>query len=363
MSEVEPNMRQENGQHVRIAPDHLRDFVARCYRKAGLDDPSATSIAELIVETELNGVVTHGVIRVPAYIARLRGGGLNTSPNMVVETEAPATAVLLADNAPGHLSGKRAMELAIEKAATVGIGAVSVKDSDHFGANGTFAMLAARRDMIGMVWSNSFPIMSAWGGYGNHITNGPFACAIPAADRPPILLDIAMSRTSTGAVRIAAQHGERLHGEPILDAQGTPTDDPEALFAGGSHLPIGDHKGYGLAIISEVLSGLLAGGPFLSAIPLWDRDPARPSGTGHFVLAISIRHFIDPKLFKERVDLLIEELTSHPPRPGFQGIRVPGEAAARKRDDYMAHGIPVHNVTLQMLRNLSQELGVPNLEI
>ncbi|MEM9223587.1 MAG: Ldh family oxidoreductase [Pseudomonadota bacterium] len=358
MSAGDDNAENKAGEYSRVMPARLGAFLTRCYQEAGLDGSSAASIAELIVDTELRGVATHGAIRVPAYIARLRAGGLNPNPKMTVKSEAPATAVLFADNAPGHLSGKRAMDLAVEKAATSGIGAVAVKDSDHFGANGTFAMLAAKQDMIGMVWSNSFPIMSAWGGYGDHLTNGPFACAIPAGKKPAILLDIAMSKISTGAVRIASQRGESLHGKPILDGQGYATNDPNELLSGGSHMSIGGHKGYGFAIISEVLSGILAGGPFLSAIPLWDRDPTKPSGTGHFVLAINIRHFIDPKVFKARVDVFIEELTAHPPRPGFSSVRVPGADAAKKYDEYELYGIPVHAETIKSLYILSRELGL-----
>lgn len=346
------------GESRRIAPARLRSFVKRCYEAAGLSSENADTIADLLVKTELHGVITHGVIRVPSYIARLQQGGHNPQPDMQCVRDAPAMAVLCADNAPGHLAGKRAMEIAIEKSRKTGVGAVAVTQSDHFGANGTYAMIGAEQDMVSLVWSNSFPIMSAWGGFGNHLTNAPFAFAVPAGRHAPILVDMAVSQISTGAVRIAARLGEKLSGKLILDSEGYATDDPNALLTGGSHMSIGAHKGYNLAIIAEILSGVLAGGPFLSAIPLWDKDPSQPSGTGHFVLALNIRHFIEIDLFKTQVDAFIDEITSHPPRPGFEEVRVPGESAARKSREYSTNGIPVNSHTLAMLNDLALDLGV-----
>lgn len=344
---------------IRIRHADLVDFFAAGYATTGVAPADARTIAEILAEVELRGIATHGAIRFPFYIRRLQQGGLNPKPEMRLESDFPATAVLDADHAPGQLAGVRGMQIAIEKARTCGVGFVAVKNSDHFGASGTFAMQAAAAEMIGMVWSNSFSIMAAWGGYGNTITNAPLAYAVPAGRHKPILLDIALSAVAGGKVRLAAKKGEKIPKDWIVDKNGRVTDDPNAISDGAALLPAAAHKGYGLAVVCEVLCGALSGGPSLTDIPLWFANPPLHSRTGHMFMALDVSKFRDLAGFKADVDSIIDRLKAAPTMEGFDEVLVPGEVENRKAEAYLRDGIPIAAPVVADLVSLGAELGVP----
>jgi LDH2 family malate/lactate/ureidoglycolate dehydrogenase len=344
---------------VTVRHQELHDFVTACYQAAGVAAPDAQLLGEITTELELRGVATHGAIRVPFYIRRLCEGGLNARPAMRVERDRPASAILAADHAPGQLAATRAMAHAVDKARSTGIGFVAVKDSDHFGASATFVMQAVREDMIGMAWSNGYPSMAAWGSYGTTITNGPLAYGIPAGRHLPIVLDIAMSAVAGGAVRLAAKRGQRIPTDWVVDRDGNPTDDPEDLPNGGALLPMGRHKGYGLAVVAEVMCGILHGGPFLADIPLWFANPGRHTRTGHLVMAVDITKFRDLDAFKADVDAMIDRIKAAPRMKDFEEILMPGEIEHRREAAFRRDGIPMPPAVLGDLRALSSMVGVP----
>lgn len=343
---------------IRLSHADLLDFLVACYATAGMGQQDARLIAEILAELELRGIATHGVMRLPFYIRRLLDGGLNPKPRMTRESEYPASAVLDGDHGPGQLVATQAMEIAIEKARACGVGFVAVKNSDHFGASGTFAMQAAKVDMIGMVWSNAFSVMAPWGGYGNGITNAPLAYAIPAASHDPILLDISMSAVSGGKVRLAAKKGERIPKDWVVDKHGRFTDDPNALTDGGALLPMGGHKGYGLAVVCDILCGALSGGPFLTDVPLWFARTAEHSRTGHVMMALDVSKFRDLDEFKADVDAVITRLKATPRMESFDKILVPGEIEFRLEQEYLKDGIPVPEPVMEDLRKLAAELDI-----
>ena len=343
---------------IRVRHEDLVKFFAACYGKVGVAEQDARLIAEILGELELRGIATHGAIRVPFYIRRLQRGGVNPRPNMRLEKDYPASGILHADNAPGQLAASRGMQIAMDKARRCGVGFVVVRDSDHFGAAASYAMQAMRQDMVGMVWSNGYPSMAAWGGYGTNITNAPLAYAVPAGKKPPIVLDISMSAVSGGTVRLAAKKGQKIPLTWVVNKQGRPTDDPNDLPNGGALLPMGMHKGYGLAVIGEVLNGILAGGPFLGDVVLWFANPDKHSGTGHVLMAVDIGKFRDLAEFKSDVDQLIDRLKATPTMEGFSEVLVPGEIETRKTAQHLRDGIPITEPVMKDLRDLARDLGV-----
>ena len=344
---------------IRVRHSDLVEFFAAGYAKTGIAPADARKIASILAEVELRGIATHGAIRFPFYIRRLQQGGLNPKANMRLESDYPASAVLDADHAPGQLAGTRGMELAIEKARTCGVGFVAVKNSDHFGASGSYAMQAAEQDMIGMVWSNGFSVMAAWGGFGNSITNAPLAYAIPAGTHEPILLDVSFSAVAGGKVRLAAKKGETIPKDWVLDKHGKFTDDPNDLPDGGSLLAAAGHKGYGLAVVCEVLNGVLTGSPFLTDIPLWFANPTVHSRTAHTFLALDISKFRDLGQFKADVDQVIDRLKATPTMEGVDEVLVPGEIEQRRTAAYLRDGIPISEPVVADLVSLGKELGIP----
>jgi len=206
--------------------------------------------------------------------------------------------------------GTDTADIAIEKAKRSGIACVVARNSDHIGALAYYSMMALKENMIGMTWTNGYPGMAPWGGRESKICNNPIAVAAPADKRDPIVLDMATSVVAGGKVRVAAKKGERIPKGWIIDKDGKHTEDPNALFGeggGGAVLPIG-YKGYGLAVIGEILSGALSGARILDEIPLFFTNLEKPVGNGHFHIAIDISKFCDVGAFRARVDQIAKIL-------------------------------------------------------
>ena len=250
---------------------------------------------------------------------KLRAGGTKANPNIRVIHEGPATAVVDGDHGMGQVVATYAMELAIQKAETYGVSMVVARNSEHFGAAAYYAMMAARKRMIGMVWSNTDPVMAAWGGKGAAIGNNPLAVAVPTKEEPPLVLDVSFSKV-VGAKYVSLQRRVRKSPQTgLLTETAFPTDDPNELPRGGALLPLG-HKGYGLAIISEVFSGVLSGAGVLSGVIDWLGVPDKPAYVGHAMSAFKVECFMPLDEFKERVERMRAELRSCPPGEGYDRV-------------------------------------------
>lgn len=344
----------------RILPiplEELAVFARAAFERCGLTGEDASAVADTLVQADLRGTYSHGVIRLPFLVARARKGGANPRPNVRVIQEDLSTAVIDGDRALGQIAAIRCMRIALEKAGHTGIGCAVARNSDFIGACAYYPMMALAADMIGVGWTNSFPGMAPWGGRTNKICNNPLAVAVPTLRCTPIVLDMAMSVAAGGRVRLAAKKGEKIPTGWIVNKDGKNTDDPNDLPQGGALLPLG-YKGYGLAIIGEVLSGVLSGAKILDEIPMWFSNPESPVGNGHFHMAIDISRFCEPAAFKARMDQLIEILKGTPLMEGFQEILVPGEPEARTAAEQSVHGIKVPVAVIRDLIALGAELGV-----
>jgi LDH2 family malate/lactate/ureidoglycolate dehydrogenase len=342
---------------ARVSAQELRSFVRALFSTSGLDDRDAAIMAESLVEADLRGTHSHGVIRLPFLVERLLRGGAKTQPDIKVVNEAPSTALLDGDRALGAITAARAMELAVSKARTQGIGLVSARNSDFIGTCAHFAMMALPHDMIGIAWTNGFPGMAPWGGRRNTIGNNPIAFAAPSLTHGPIVLDMALSVAAGGRVRLAAKNSEKIPRDWLVDSAGAATDDPGELTSGGALLPLG-YKGYGLAVFGEILCGVLTGSRILSEIPAWFTDTDKVIGNGHMHIAIDIARFIEPRLFKERIDCMVSILKASPLMPDVKEILLPGERAWRTHQQQLKDGIKVPAPVAADLLSLAMRLGV-----
>ncbi len=350
-----PRETEADEQVVRIPSAELATFTRAAFARCGLGDDDASAVADTLAQADLRGTYSHGVIRLPFLVGRVRKGGANPLPNIRVVTEDLATAVVDGDRALGQVTAIRCMRIAMEKARHTGLGCAVARNSDFIGACAYYPMMALAADMIGVGWTNSFPGMAPWGGRTNKICNNPLAVAVPTLRRPPIVLDMAMSVVAGGRVRLAAKKGEKVPIGWIVNKEGKRTDDPNDLPGGGALLPLG-YKGYGLAVIGEVLSGVLSGAKILDEIPMWFSNPESPVGNGHFHMAIDVSRFCEPAAFKARMDQLVEMLKGTPLMEGFEEILVPGEPEARRAAEQSVHGIRVPVPVLQDLLALGAEL-------
>ncbi len=347
----------ESGSVARVSAPELRAFVQAMFSASGLGGRDATIMADSLVDADLRGTHSHGVIRLPFLVERLLKGGANAQPDIRVVNEAPSTALLDGDRALGAITATRAMDLAVSKAHAQGIGFVSARNSDFIGTCAHFAMMALPHDMIGIAWTNGFPGMAPWGGRHNTIGNNPIAFAAPSLTHGPIVLDMALSVAAGGRVRLAAKNKQRIPRDWLVDSEGVATDDPAALTSGGALLPLG-YKGYGLAVFGEILCGVLTGSSILSEIPAWFTDTDKAIGNGHMHIAIDIARFIEPQAFKERIDGMVSMLKATPLMPDVREILLPGERAWRTQQQQLKDGIPLPAPVAADLQALATRLGV-----
>jgi LDH2 family malate/lactate/ureidoglycolate dehydrogenase len=345
----------------RVAPEPLRAFVARVFEAAGLPTKDARSVAELMVEADLRGSDTHGVIRVPLYLKRMRGGGINMRPNIRVVSEKASAALVDGDNGVGHLVMRYAAEVAIRKARETGVGWVGARMSNHAGPGSLYATMPLAHDMIGLYFavgsSNHLP---PWGGKEVLLGTNPVAIAAPAGEESAVVMDMAPTVASFGKVRLYAQRGDPMPVGWMVDDEGEPLTD--ASRAGeGYLLPIGDYKGYALAMMIGLLAGTLNRAAFGREVVDMGSAPNAITNTGHAIAAIAIDTFCPPAEFKRQVDAVVRDLRNSQRLPGVERIYVPGEQSALKARDRAQNGIPLSKALKASLDAAAKEAGVEPL--
>jgi LDH2 family malate/lactate/ureidoglycolate dehydrogenase len=342
------------GERIRL--EALQDLVAGAFRNAGVAAPNAEVVASVLVEAEGRGIESHGVRMLPGYVARLKAGGFTAAAAPKVVREGPAVALLDGENGLGPLVATRAMRLAMEKARVAGIGACAAFRSNHYGAAACYALLASREGLIGIATTNSVAAVAPPGGRVGRVGNTATAYAIPTGDEPPLVLDVSMSTAARSRFALHAERGEPLPEGWAIDADGQPTTDPKAGL-GGYLLPLGSptagHKGFGLAMLMDTLSGALSGARFgVELQRMTDSDP-RPYGIGHFMLAIDPKWFGDPADFRTKVDRMIRDLRDTPTQTGVERIYAPGERSHEKWLTAQRTGVEVGETLLAKIRELA----------
>jgi LDH2 family malate/lactate/ureidoglycolate dehydrogenase len=301
-------------------------------------------------------------MRVPLYLKRIAHGFLNPRPELRWESTRPAVAILDADDTLGHVAAVRAMQRAVELAKEHGIGCVGVRNSSHFGPAAHHASMAVEAGCIGISMTNGPPVMAPAGGREARLCNNPLAVAIPGGEHPPVVLDIAMSVAAGGKIHLARQEHRTIPEGWALSADGKPTTDPEKAVA-GPLLPMGGHKGYGLAFVIEVLAGVLTGSHFAMDVrPQWDTNhaglEAGTSHLGHLCIAIDVAAMASPDSFTARLRALVEQMHSCPPVDGVERVLTPGELEQRTTAQRSREGIPLSPAVLDALLAGAGGVGV-----
>ena len=343
----------------------LRTFVATALEKVGVSAEDAAIVADVLLAADLRGVESHGVARLEAYyVNRIRAGQLDPKAELKTVRETPASILTDAGNGLGHVAGHRTMERVIAKAAQSGAAFGAVRNSNHFGIAGYYAMLALDHDMIGIASTNSVRFAAPTFGRDVLLGTNPLAFAIPAKNEPPFVLDFATTTIPKGKLEVYNRKGKQLNPGWAIDANGNETLDPHVALTGGL-LPLGGygvdnggHKGYGLGLLVDILCGVLSGGAFGDELPT-PTDGPLPGKISHFFAAFTIDGFRDPEQFKADMDTELRAFKDSAKAPGHERIYVAGEIEHEKTLYNREHGVPVHVKVWDGLQKLAADLGIP----
>lgn len=342
-----------------FAPERLEGIACRIFVAAGVPPGEAEVIAQSLVASNVLGHDSHGVIRIPQYLSMIRDGKVKPGARVEVVRETGCNALLDGHFGFGQVVARKAIEIAIGKAATNGTGAVAVRHISHVGRLGEYPTMAAEQGMIGMAMVNNHGgalCMAPSGGIERRLSPNPICFAIPTGQDKPIVLDMTSSVCAEGKLRVMRNRGETLPEGWIIDAQGRPSTDPGAFYGPpqGALLPLGGsvgYKGFGLCMVMDILAGALSG--------------AGCSGSSHamglqglFVTVIDIASFTTAEVFQERVDTFIQYVKSSPTMPGVEEILVPGEPEFREERKRLKEGIPVEDETWRQVLEAAEAVGL-----
>jgi len=337
---------------TRIDPLRLAPFACAVYEQAGVPPDDARLLADTLVQADLWGHQSHGVLRLDWYRQRILAAKMSAVTDPAVVSDSGAIAVIDGRDGVGQVLAKRAMEEAIARAHRHGLGAVAVRDSNHFGTAMYWTRMAAREGCIGFLSTNASPSMAPWGARTKVVGNNPWSIAAPAGRHAPMLLDIANTAVARGKVYLARQRGESIPEGWALDAEGRATIDPQAAID-GIILPMAGHKGYAITVMMDVLSGVLTGSGFATEVH-GPYQAEHRSRCGHLAIAMRIEAFQPLAQFEARMERLIGELKSAPRAPGCEEVFYPGEIEARNEARNRAHGLELPQATIDELRALAQ---------
>lgn len=344
---------------MKIAINEIRNRSIKAFESAGLCAEDANIITEVLLETELRGVFTHGFMRLERYINCIRSGGIKTDGKYEVIFDSPSWASIDGKDNLGIVVSYKAMKLAMEKAKATGVGIVNVKGSHHFGAAGYYTSMCADNDMVGMSMSNGDILIAATGTGEKTIGNNPFSYAFPANRYGKIVYDIAMSYTSDRKVVQMDKEGKKLPEGWIIDKDGKPTTDPGEYEKGGTLLPFGGYKGYGLAMMVETLAATLSGAAMTKNVHAWNTDKKRGGNVGHFFMALDISKLGNPDEYKNRVDAMIDEIKNAKKADGCDKVYYPGEIEMAKMARCKEDGfVEILDETMATVENAERTLGL-----
>lgn len=319
VSADEPSSAESDGR-VGLDAAAVLSAVTAALARLGVPEEDARTTATSLVRAELDGATGHGLMRLPVLLERLRSGASNPTPALTVVHEGPATLVLDADRGIGQVVAVRAMQRAVERAALTGVGLVTARDSTHLGRARDAALVATDHDMVGLVLSNASPRLVRGPGGRRLLGNNPIACAVPGRDRP-VVIDVSPGVTTVGSIRLAALEGRPLPEGWALDIDGNPTTDPQAGFAGGM-MAIGGHKGWVLALMMDLLTGVLSGGAIAGEVGP-TQSTTKEQRVSHTFLAIDPAALAGLDTVHDRVD----DLRAMVVEAGGGPDRLPGESS------------------------------------
>jgi LDH2 family malate/lactate/ureidoglycolate dehydrogenase len=342
---------------TRADPERLTDFATAVLEAEGVPADDARLVAGCLVEAELWGHPSHGLLRLSWYVARIRTGVVDPAAKAETVVDRGAVAVLDGREGLGHVLTAHAATEAVRRAREHGVGVVAVRNSNHFGMAAHFTRMIAEQGCVGILTTNGSPAMAPWGGRAKAVGANPWSIAAPAGKHGVTVMDVANVNAARGKIYAAKERGGSIPQGWALDAKGRPTTDPAAAID-GVILPMAGHKGYAISFMMDVLSGVLTGSSFATGVS-GPQQAERRSGSGHLVLAIDVAAVADPGSFGERMEALIAEMKAVPLAEGSEEIFFPGELEDRSRARTEREGIELPDKTVDALQQLAAETGVP----
>jgi LDH2 family malate/lactate/ureidoglycolate dehydrogenase len=351
------NTAERSTEARRVRPDRLAAFAGDVLAAVGVPAADAAFVADRLVEAELWGHPSHGVLRLSWYVARIRSGVVDPAATPETVVDRGAVAVVDGREGLGHVLTAAAARDAVRRATEHGVGVVAVRNSNHFGMAAHYTRGMAEAGCVGVLTTNSSPSMAPWGGRARTVGANPWSVAAPAGAHGVAVMDISNGNVARGKIYAARERGVEIPAGWAIDADGAPTTDPAAALA-GLLLPMAGHKGYAIAFMMDVLSGVITGSAFGTGVS-GPQQAERRSGSGHLVIALDVAAFLPLAEFNRRMERLIHEVKSVPLARGFAEVFYPGEVEDRSRARLERDGIDLPAGTLQDLERLSEQAGVP----
>ncbi|MCB8814208.1 Ldh family oxidoreductase [Desulfosporosinus shakirovi] len=343
----------------RYSPQALEDFCKALLVASGVPESEALIVSSVLVDTSLEGIDTHGISRLPIYLSCLLNGRINPKPSIQKKFN-DAVAVVDGDNGLGQLVAYRSMALAVDLAKVYGLGFVTVKNSNHFGAASTYCKMAAHEGMIGQAYTNSPCGIPPWGGKNPYFGTNPISYGFPNGDQP-VVVDMSSSIIARGKIILAAKEGRSIPKGWAIDQYGNSTTDAEAALQ-GAVLPVGGPKGYALALAAEVMSGIISGSKYGTHVGWIYDDSLEPVNIGHSFFAIDISRLMPLRDYAQRMTDMIGEIKSVPRADEVDAIRIPGERRQSIAEERKKDGIPINEGLLQELNELAVKFDLLILE-
>lgn len=346
---------------VRVPAEALAGFVADVFARLGVPAAGAQTTAQALVAADLEGVPSHGVMLVPMYVERLVAGSVSKAGAARVARDDGSAVVLDAGHALGQITSHQAVGLLVGRARSHGLASVAVRNAFHFGAAGYWARALAEAGLVGVTMCNTRPLMPAPGGGERLVGNNPLAIAFPSAGGAPLVLDMALSATAMGRIRLAESAGEAIPAGWAVDNDGRPTTDP-ATAVKGMLLPAAGPKGFGLALMIDLACGGLSGGAIGAEVKPLYGDPAVPYGCAHLFLAVDPARFGVVDGLAVRVAALAQSMRGSRPAPGVERVYAPGDLEAARRGAN-AGACPVPADVLEKLVAIGKRFDVPTARL
>lgn len=341
-----------------ISINDWKSFCRLALVAKGVAEDAADVQAQVLLFAEARGLGSHGLGLLPDYVANIEKGAVNPRPDMRVVGEGAAYALVDADNGLGAVAGVFATRVAIGKAQAAGVATVTVRNSNHFGAAAYYALAGAEAGMVAEVSSNAPPMMAPVGGRGRVLGNNPIAVAVPTGPGTAMVVDLALSKVSAGRIINAATAGEAIPRGWLLTPEGQESTDPNDYHAGGALVPLGEHKGYALALAVEALAGGLSGAGMATEVNSFRRTPDLPSRTGHLIRMTKIEAFMEREAFFARMADLKAMMESAGRVDDAVPILFPGERGSARHELALAEGLMPPALIIGRLRKMAAGLGI-----
>jgi LDH2 family malate/lactate/ureidoglycolate dehydrogenase len=340
---------------VNIQAESLKKWTANVMSSVGMSKDDAQIMAEVLVESDLLGVDTHGLYKIGLWVKRALQGGSDPKAEFRIMHEAKTTAAVDAGTGFGQVMGYKGMQLAMEKADQYASGFVTIRNSTSLTAARYYAIQAAKQGKIGLVLTNADPVAAPWGGTTPMLGTNPWCIAVPGEEYP-VVMDTASTVTAWTKLVVHANAGKKIPDGWALDANGNPTNDPiEGM--NGSVLPMGGHKGFMFGMFADIFSGVLSGGAFLNQTLNYG-VVEKPTNTAHFFGAFDVEGFMSLTEFKSRISQVISTLKSSEKAPGVEELRIPGEQTNRTYNERLITGIPINPRRLENMMAISEAQGI-----